>query len=107
MQEQRNEQCPACGRGEYTWLESRQSPQAALLCGSDSVQVTPLTGERFDLAAFAARWPKEGLLAQNPFLVRLCADRYELTLFADGRAIIHGTRETNHALAIYERVVGR
>lgn len=103
----RNESCQACARGEFVWLEWRQSPHTALLCGSDSVQITPANGERLDLARFAARWPHDALLKQNPFLLRLKADEQELTLFADGRAILHGIRDANQALAIYERVIGR
>jgi len=43
---------------------------------------------------------------QNCFLLRLQVTPYELTVFADGRAIVKGTRDTSIARSIYSRFVG-
>jgi molybdopterin-synthase adenylyltransferase len=43
---------------------------------------------------------------QNDFLLRLEVPPYELTVFADGRAIIKGTRDPSVARSLYARYVG-
>ena len=43
---------------------------------------------------------------QNDFLLRLQVPPYELTVFADGRAIIKGTRDASVARSIYARYIG-
>jgi molybdopterin-synthase adenylyltransferase len=45
-------------------------------------------------------------LVQNPFLLQLVVDGYELTVFADGRAIVGGTSDPAQARTIYARYVG-
>ena len=43
---------------------------------------------------------------QNHFLLRLAVDGYELTVFADGRAIIGGTSDPAVARSVYAKYVG-
>jgi adenylyltransferase/sulfurtransferase len=47
-----------------------------------------------------------GRITRNPFLLRLAVEGYEITLFPDGRAIIHGTHDPAVARTIYARYVG-
>ncbi|MEE9218895.1 MAG: ThiF family adenylyltransferase, partial [Acidobacteriota bacterium] len=45
----RRPDCPACGRGEFEFLEGTTESNAATLCGRDSVQVLPRAGVSIDL----------------------------------------------------------
>jgi len=43
---------------------------------------------------------------QNEFLLRFRVPPYELTVFADGRAVIKGTRDPAVARSLYARYIG-
>jgi adenylyltransferase/sulfurtransferase len=47
-----------------------------------------------------------GEVRNNPYLLRLRVPPYEMTLFSDGRAIIHGTTDPATARNLYARYVG-
>ena len=53
--------------------------------------------------AAGGRW---GSVRANEYAVRFAVDGYELTVFADGRAIIKGTSETGVARSLYARYIG-
>ncbi len=97
--------CPACRRGELPWLAGREGSHAAVLCGRNSVQLSH-TGVVVDLEDLARRWQGLGQVTANPFLVRLKAHPYELTVFADGRAIVGGTDDEAAAKTLYAKYVG-
>jgi adenylyltransferase/sulfurtransferase len=42
----------------------------------------------------------------NDFLLRFCVSPYEVTVFADGRAIIKGTKDPAIARSLYARYIG-
>ena len=98
--------CPACRRQQFDWLYGRQASQSAVLCGRNAVQITPGEAESVDLPALAAKLAGLGRITCNPYLLRLAADGYELTLFADGRAIVGGTDDAATARSVYARFVG-
>ena len=97
--------CPTCGHREFPWLTGRSGSNAMSLCGRNSVQLThgaaatPLEEVAQSLAGL-------GHVIQNDFLVRLSVDDYELTIFRDGRAIVHGTSDLSVARAVYARYIG-
>jgi adenylyltransferase/sulfurtransferase len=43
---------------------------------------------------------------QNDFLLRFRVAPYEMTVFADGRAILKGTQDAAVARSIYARFIG-
>ncbi|HYN84040.1 MAG TPA: ThiF family adenylyltransferase [Pyrinomonadaceae bacterium] len=98
--------CPACALGRFDSLAAEAGELAAVLCGRDAVQISPRTSARLDLEALAARLRAAGEVKVNPYLVRLRAGRYELTVFADARAIIRGTDDAATARTLYARYVG-
>ncbi|HEX5706860.1 MAG TPA: ThiF family adenylyltransferase [Pyrinomonadaceae bacterium] len=98
--------CPACALGRFDSLAAESGELAAVLCGRDAVQVSPRTAARLDLEALAARLRAVGEVKVNPYLVRLRAGAYELTVFADARAIIRGTDDAATARTLYARYVG-
>lgn len=101
-----NAACRTCARGEYRTLEAEAGDFAGVLCGRDAVQVSPRQPARVDLAALAERLRAAGDVQVNPYLVRLRAGAYELTIFADARAIIRGTDDLATARSLYDKYVG-
>jgi adenylyltransferase/sulfurtransferase len=102
---ERNAACRACARGEFRYLEGHAQPHISL-CGRDSVQIHERS-RRLDLAALRRRLePTADEVRNNDFLLRFRVAPYELTVFADGRAIIKGTRDPGVARSLYARYIG-
>ena len=101
----RRNDCRACGQRQFSYLEGEAQPRLTM-CGRDSVQIHERR-RHLDLAALGRNLAAAGgHVRQNDFLLRLQVPPYELTVFADGRAIIKGTRDTSVARSIYARYVG-
>lgn len=96
--------CPACGRRRFLHLEER-GRQAVTLCGRNAVQVHLRPGP-LDLEELKRRLAPLGKVRGNEFALRFVAEPYELTIFADGRAIIKGTGDPGLARSLYARYVG-
>jgi molybdopterin-synthase adenylyltransferase len=97
--------CPTCKRGEFPWLAGNQASRTAVLCGRNAVQLTPQQpGVALD--QLARQLEGVGPIRRNQFLLRLAVDPYELTVFADGRAIISGTSDVAMARVLYAKYVG-
>jgi adenylyltransferase/sulfurtransferase len=99
--------CPACGLGEFEYLDAALSEETATLCGRNAVQVRPLQRNgTLDLAELAQRLAPLGEVATNEYLLRARLDGYEVTVFPDARAIIKGTDEPSVARTVYARYIG-
>lgn len=99
--------CPACGRGEYEFLERASGAQAVSLCGRDAVQIRVPGAQQLSLTHMAERLQAVSqVTASNDYLVRFKVDGYEITLFADARAIIKGTDDETVARSLYSKYVG-
>lgn len=109
----RDSSCPCCGSsGRREFLEGQGLGRTVRLCGRNAVQVSPAPSTRIDLAAVAQRLGSAGQVTSLGGILRATipdgqgADGFEITLFADGRAIVKGTEEPARARAIYARYVG-
>jgi adenylyltransferase/sulfurtransferase len=98
--------CPTCGLGRYETLETEAGDFASVLCGRDAVQVSPRRSTQVDLPALAERLRAAGDVQINPYLLRLRAGEYELTVFEDARAIIRGTDDVPTARSLYAKYIG-
>jgi len=101
-------ECPACVGGERVWLDGMRGTETTVLCGRDAVQVAPPPGLSLSLEDLAGRLEGNGQVTANPYLLRLVlADPdYDLTVFADGRAIVKGTQDIGVARSLYARYIG-
>lgn len=100
----RDPECPCCARREFPWLdEGNRSPIS--LCGRNAVQIH-VRERPVDLAALAGTLAQLGQVRANEFALRFFVDDYEMTVFADGRAIIKGTTEPGVARSLYAKYVG-
>jgi molybdopterin-synthase adenylyltransferase len=101
----RNPQCRACARREFIYLNGDAQPHITL-CGRDSVQIHERS-RKLDLAELGRRLNDSSRDVRfNEFLLRFRVPPYELTVFADGRAIIKGTKDPSVARSLYARYVG-
>jgi len=100
--------CPACQQRRFEFLDQEKGGQLISLCGRDAVQIRQPGSGTLPLAELAGRLSGVSeVLARNDYLLRFKVDeKYEITLFADGRAIIKGTQEESVARGLYARYVG-
>jgi adenylyltransferase/sulfurtransferase len=100
--------CPCCKLGRFEYLAGTQTGRTATLCGRDAVQIggRPDTSIDFEQIAAKVRPAAKSGVQFNRYLLRFEAEGCQVTLFKDGRAIIKGTREPDHARTIYARYVG-
>jgi molybdopterin-synthase adenylyltransferase len=102
-------ECPCCGLERFAFLESQNgAPQA--LCGQNAVQVKPGGAGMIDLEQLGASLGESGEFEVHDYMIRgrieHGGDVFELTCFADGRAIVDGTADVGVARAIYSRYIG-
>jgi molybdopterin-synthase adenylyltransferase len=100
----RNPDCRACVHRDFTFLAGAAQPQVTM-CGRDSVQIHE-RGRRLDLSALSRRLQTSAAdVRNNEFLLRFRVPPYEVTVFADGRAIVKGTKDPAVARSLYARFV--
>lgn len=109
MRMARAAECPCCGpAGRREFLHAAEA--RTTLCGSEAVQVWPRNARdsMIDLKAIATRLEAAGSVSSSAMMVRFkpAEGTLELSLFADGRAIVKGTRDEAAARAAYAKYVG-
>ncbi|MES1260412.1 MAG: ThiF family adenylyltransferase [Acidobacteriota bacterium] len=101
---ERDPLCPACGLREFVYLKGgRRAPVS--LCGRNAVQIHERS-RPLDLAQLAERLRLLSSLRVNEFALRFQDGEFDVTLFADGRAIVKGTTDIGIARSVYSRYVG-
>jgi len=103
--------CPCCKRRQFDYLDGRAGSSAAVLCGRNAVQLRHRQdAARPDFDAIAERLRAHGDVQTNAFMLRSAVseagNRYEITLFPDGRAIVKGTDDAGVARGIYAKYIG-
>ena len=99
--------CPTCGLGNYEFLDWESGTQTVSLCGRDAVQIRIPGNQQVSLVDLAKRLQAVSqVTAANDYLLRFKVDEYEITLFADARAIIKGTSDETVARSVYSKYVG-
>ncbi len=112
----RRADCPCCVHREFDFLAGASHSTSHTLCGRGAVQVSAPARGRVDLQALGARLAQHGSVRTNDFLLACAltnepADEQlegsiELTVFADGRAIVKGTSSPQRARTLYAKYVG-
>ncbi len=99
-----DESCPVCSEGTYPALDEAAAP-VSQLCGREAVHLRSDSGADLEALALRLQGTAPVVLA-NPHLLRFEAEGLELTVFADGRAIVKGTDDIVRAQGAYARYVG-
>jgi molybdopterin-synthase adenylyltransferase len=104
--------CPCCGKREFPFFSTAQTDFTTTLCGRRAIQVqaAALAGQAvLDMEMAAERLRQAGAVRQSAFFLR-CRLRespeIELTLFPDGRLLVHGMTDPGRARSIYARYIG-
>lgn len=109
--------CPSCGeQATYPFLMTsaetnlEATEKAAVLCGRDTVHIRP-SADSFIPLLPAVQRIKQGenatvkVLAANSFLISVMLEELRFVLFADGRALIHGSSDVEEAKQAYRRLM--
>jgi len=104
-----SQHCPCCQGGERLWLQGTAGAQSIVLCGRNSVQISPGTSAETSFSQLQSRLVEVGTVRTNPFLLvfRPHDSHHEFTIFQDGRTIITGTEEISEARSVYARYIGQ
>jgi len=98
--------CPTCRQGDFPWLEGRRGSHTVVLCGRNSVQLSYPDRHAVSLDALAQQLQGVGRITRNRFLLRLEVDKFQITVFPDGRAIVAGTDDMTEARTVHTRYIG-
>ncbi len=98
--------CPCCARHQFSSLEARTDGLTVSRCGRQTVQVHPSQGLAKPLAEIADRLKRVGDVRHNGNLLRLDLGDVPVSLFTNGRALIHGVEDEAAAKSIYSRYIG-
>jgi molybdopterin/thiamine biosynthesis adenylyltransferase len=101
--------CPVCGRREFAFLHGSAIGRSASLCGQNAVQIRPGAGAAVDLELLEVKLQHSGAIRRNAHLLRCdlhAPAGVSLTVFPDGRAIVHGVAGETTARSVYARFVG-
>ncbi|MEK5437307.1 MULTISPECIES: ThiF family adenylyltransferase [Paenibacillus] len=101
--------CPSCGSLPiYPYLMAANTERGDVLCGRDTVQIRPARPQKLNLQETADRLSRlgSGSVDSNAYLVSFIEGPYRLVIFADGRALIHGTKDIAAARGFYHRYFG-
>ena len=117
-----DEQCVCCGKKEFSFLEPvHEMSRVAHLCGRGAIQVLPTRRKKSDRAFLSMDLSalQKQLLDHGQFAMRggslhgqlrnvagLGGEPVELTIFADGRAIVGRCSDETIARSIYDRFIG-
>jgi adenylyltransferase/sulfurtransferase len=98
--------CPTCRQADFPWLEGRRGSHTVVLCGRNSVQLSYPDRQAVSLDALARQLQGIGRVTRNRFLLRLEVDKFQITVFPDGRAIVAGTDDVTEARTVHARYIG-
>ncbi len=103
---ERTPDCPACGLGQYEFLEAKEGSFVTSLCGREAVQVSVRGDVTLSLPQLAERLATSGQVQFNEYMLRCEVDGYDIAVFPNGRAIIKGTVDETEARTVYAKYIG-
>lgn len=99
-------ECVCCGKRDFEFLNAEKEEIISTLCGRNAIQITPATPGQISLAELAANLSPLGEVEQTEYILVFRTQGKEISVFADGRAIIKGTDDARVARSLYARYVG-
>ncbi|MDB4743653.1 thiazole biosynthesis adenylyltransferase ThiF, partial [Planctomicrobium sp.] len=103
-----NQSCPCCSGDDRQWLNGEKGSQSTVLCGRDSVQISPAGKLGLTFDQLEEKLKALGEVKNNSFLLifKPSDSDHEFTIFQNGRAIISGTEDLSEARQLYTRYLG-
>jgi adenylyltransferase/sulfurtransferase len=107
--EAQRDDCECCGRRRFEYLDAPAGDGSVTLCGRNAVQVRPTGKVTLNLQRLSDRLTNAGAVKTAPYFIRCRLTDpagVSLTVFPDGRALIHGVTDLGRAKSLYARFVG-
>lgn len=105
----KNGTCKCCGKHDYEFLNIKKRTLVSSLCGHDSVQITPIKiknpGESY-LDDMEKKLKRVGKIERKKITLEFKMQKYNFTIFSDGRVLIKGTNDDNLAKSLYTKYIG-
>lgn len=99
--------CPTCKQRNFEFLSGDQAPKMTSLCGRNAVQIVRGDKIKMDLKPLGVSLTASGGTVKiNAYMLQATIDKYEFTIFPDGRAIIKGTNDPTVAKSVYSKYIG-
>lgn len=98
--------CRVCKEKHFPYLQGEEGESVSLLCGRDTIQVRPKETKHLDLVLLAKELSPLGAVRLSPYFLRLDTGAYHLSVFPDGRVLVHGTSEHSIARGLYAQYLG-
>lgn len=98
--------CPCCARGQFAALHAAPGALTVSFCGRRTIQVKPPVPRSLVMKNVAVRLAQVGSVTYTGQLLRLDLGEEQISLFADGRALIHGVDDPARARSLYDRYIG-
>jgi adenylyltransferase/sulfurtransferase len=102
----RNSECLTCEQNKFAYLDAEKKESTTVLCGRNSVQVTPSSHGEVSLERLAKRLENAGEVKLSPVHLVFRTSDVQITVFSDGRGIVKGTDDEMQAKSIYARYIG-
>jgi adenylyltransferase/sulfurtransferase len=102
----KNKACKCCAKNDYEYLNVKKRTMVTSLCGQNSVQILPVKSGEIQLDKFEKKLKRVGRVKRTEFTLEFLVDKYVITIFPDGRALIKGTTDDNLAKSLYTKYIG-
>lgn len=100
--------CASCGdHPSYPFLQRSGQTKLEVLCGRDAVWVRPAVPMDLHFSQLLAYHQHTDVRIQhNAYVAQIAHSEHQLTVFKDGRALVHGTSDLAEARSLYQRYIG-
>ncbi len=105
--QERNPNCPTCGKKKFKFLKEEKVSPTLTLCGRHAVQISPATEIQLSLSNLKQKLEPLGEVFDNGYLVSFKIDDYELVIFPTGRVLVKGTCDEALARTLYSKYIGQ
>ncbi len=109
MADAKRADCACCGLRKFEYLDAPPGDAAVTLCGRNAVQVRPLGRIELSLDRLEEKLKGVGTVQRTAYFLRCRLSDpagVSLTVFPDGRALIHGVSDLGRAKSLHARFIG-
>ncbi|MFH1729485.1 MAG: ThiF family adenylyltransferase [Pseudomonadota bacterium] len=99
----KNPNCLTCKEQDFRYLNGHGSLDGICLCGRNAVHINGRGS--IDLAKINKSLSQIHKAQINEYMLRFLTEKYDITIFSDGRAIIKGTSDLELAKSIYTKYI--
>jgi len=98
--------CPGCEQQDFPYLHREIGMRVVTLCGRNAVQIYSSGENRISFERLASRLAGQVEVNYNDYALTILPRPYQITVFANGRAIVKGTEDAGQAKSLYAKYIG-